>query len=146
MDACRYYAALIAGALAGIDKEQLLSARFSLIPGLWERKPLHPEIAEIASGSFKHRQPPQIKGSGYVVRSLEAALWAFYTTSDFRSGCLAAANLGDDADTTAAIYGQLAGAYYGLEGIPVGWVEKLSMLNDILRLADGCYELSSKML
>lgn len=146
IDACRYSAALIVGALKGIDKESLLAKDFSLVPGHWERNPLHLEIAEIAAGSFKQRNPPQIKGSGFVVRSLEAALWAFYTTSDFRSGCLTAANLGDDADTTAAIYGQLAGAYYGLEGIPAAWVEKVSLLQEILRLADGCYELSGKML
>lgn len=146
VDACCYYAALTAAALTGMDKKALLSENFALIPGLLEAKPLHPEIAEIASGSFKHRQPPQIKGTGFVVRSLEAALWAFYTSNDFRSGCLLAANLGDDADTTAAIYGQLAGAYYGLAGIPEEWVGKLSLLDDILRLAEGCSILSREML
>ena len=146
IDACRYYAVLIAGALRGIEKESLLSANFSLIPGLWEKKPLHPEIAEIAAGSFKLRQPPQIEGAGFVVRALEAALWAFNRSNDFRSGCLLAANLGDDADTTAAIYGQLAGAYYGLAGIPEEWIDLLSQRQEILRLADGCYELSGKML
>lgn len=146
IDACRYYAALIAGALRGIDKESLLSAHFSLVPGQWEKKPLHPEIEEVAAGSFAQRNPPRIKGSGFVVRSLEAALWAFYCTEDYRSGCLLAANLGDDADTTAAIYGQLAGAYYGLVGIPAEWVGKINMLDEILHLADGCYELSGKML
>lgn len=146
VDACRYYAVLIAGALRGSDKESLLTAHFSLVPGHWERKPLHPEIAEIAAGSFKQRNPPQIKGSGFVVRSLEAALWAFYKSNDYRSGCLLAANLGDDADTTAAIYGQLAGAYYGLAGIPAEWLEKASMLQKILDLAESCYQLSGKML
>jgi len=57
-------------------------------------------------------------GSGYVVKSLEAALWAFSRSSNFREGCLLAVNLGNDADTTGAIYGQLAGAYYGVEGFP----------------------------
>ena len=60
-------------------------------------------------------------GSGYVVRSMEAALWAFHRSSSFEEGCLLAVNLGDDADTTAAIYGQLAGAYYGIDGIPREW-------------------------
>ena len=58
-------------------------------------------------------------------RGGEAALWAFATTGDFRSGALAAVNLGDDADTTGAIYGQLAGAFYGTEGIPVAWRERV---------------------
>jgi ADP-ribosylglycohydrolase len=146
IDACRYYGALIAAALNGAEKTTLLAEDFSLVPGLWEKKPLHPEIAEIAAGSFKNRQPPQIKGSGFVVRALEAALWAFYQTEDFRSGCLLAANLGDDADTTSAIYGQLAWAYYGLEGIPREWVIKLSLVDDILRLAEGCHALANEML
>jgi ADP-ribosyl-[dinitrogen reductase] hydrolase len=76
---------------------------------MWRDEPLDPEIDEIAAGSFKRRRPPEIKGTGFVVRSLEVAMWAFSTTGDFREGCLAAANLGDDADTTAAVYGQLAG-------------------------------------
>lgn len=59
-----------------------------------------------------------IKGSGYVVESLEAALWAFHHSSSFEEGLLLAVNLGDDADTTGAVYGQLAGAYYGMEGLP----------------------------
>lgn len=146
IDACRYYGALIAAALNGAEKTTLLAEDFSLVPGLWQQKPLHPEIAEIAAGTFKRRQPPQIKGSGFVVRALEAALWAFYQTEDFRSGCLLAANLGDDADTTPAIYGQLAGAYYGLDGIPREWVVKLSLVDDILRLAEGCHALANEML
>jgi ADP-ribosylglycohydrolase len=61
-----------------------------------------------------------------VVHSLEAALWAFYHGSTFREGCLLAANLGEDADTTAAVYGQLAGAFYGEEGIPAEWRARLA--------------------
>jgi len=57
-----------------------------------------------------------IVGSGYVVQSLEAALWAFYKSSTFKEGCLIAVNLGHDADTTGAIYGQLEGSYYRIEG------------------------------
>lgn len=89
--------------------------------------PLSPEIREVASGTFLKRNPPQIIGSGFVVRSLEAALWAFAHTQTFAEGCLKAANLGDDSDTTAAIYGQLAGAYYGLDAIPLHWREQITM-------------------
>lgn len=95
------------------------------VPGMWKNNPLAPKIDEIASGSFKNRNPPKIKGSGYVVKSMEAALWAFYHSSTFQDGALLAVNLGDDADTTGAIYGQLAGAYYGEEGIPKEWRGKL---------------------
>jgi len=78
-----------------------------------DEHPLTSEIDEIARGSFRHREPPDIEGTGYVVKSLEAALWAFHRGGSFQEGCLMAVNLGDDADTTGAVYGQLAGAYYG---------------------------------
>jgi ADP-ribosyl-[dinitrogen reductase] hydrolase len=136
VDACRYMGALICGALAGVAKEALLSRRYAPVSGYWEQNPLVSEIDEIACGLFKNRQPPEIKGTGYVVKSLEAALWAFYRSESYREGCLIAANLGDDADTTAAIYGQLAGAYYGLAGIPIAWREKLALYALIEAFAD----------
>jgi len=116
VDACRFFGSLIVGALNGETKEELLSSRL----------PFCKEIEEVQAGSYKRKQPPEIVGSGYVVKSLEAALWAFYSSDNFKDGCLLAVNLGDDADTTAAIYGQIAGAYYGLEAIPIGWREKLA--------------------
>jgi ADP-ribosyl-[dinitrogen reductase] hydrolase len=137
MDACRYFAGLIIGALNGTDKDTLLARGFSPVPGLWQREPLATRIAEIAAGSFRRRDPPAIRGTGYVVQSLEAALWAFDRSTDFREGALLAVNLGDDADTTGAIYGQIAGAYYGVQGIPVEWREKLA-LGDRL---GGCADL-----
>ena len=76
---------------------------------------LHPKVVAAARST---REPPAVRGGGYVVDALEAALWALRSTSTFEAGVLAAVNLGDDADTTAAIYGQLAGAVYGLDGHP----------------------------
>lgn len=121
VDACRYYGALIAAALRG---EELR----------YDGPPLAPKVAEVAAGSWRFGR---VKGSGYVVRSLEAALWAFHSTSDFRSGALKAVNLGDDADTTGAIYGQLAGAVYGVEGIPSEWLDRLAKRGLIESFADG---------
>ena len=63
---------------------------------------------------------------GYVVKSLEAALWAFHDAKDFREAVLRAVNLGDDADTTGAVCGQLAGAYWGESGIPKEWRDGLA--------------------
>jgi ADP-ribosyl-[dinitrogen reductase] hydrolase len=137
VDACRYMAALIVGALRDVPKEALLSPYFCLEPGYWRQYPLCPEIDEIAAGSFKQRNPPEIKGNGYVVMSLEAALWAFHHSTSFRSGALLAVNLGDDADTTGAIYGQLAGAYYGEEGIPQEWRAMLAKRELIVELAEA---------
>lgn len=126
LDACRYFGGLIVGAVRGADKEELLSERYTPAPGIWDEHPLCPEIDAVAAGSFKHKNPPDIIGSGYVVESLEAALWAFYHSADFKEGCLLAVNLGNDADTTAAVYGQIAGAFYGLTGIPDTWRNSLA--------------------
>lgn len=127
VDGCRYLCALLVGALRGESKDVLLGPCYAPEEGIGRAEPLTAAIQEVAAGSFARREPPKICGSGYVVRSLEAALWAFHRSETFEEGCLAAANLGDDADTTAAVYGQLAGAYYGVQGIPRDWVEKLAM-------------------
>ena len=82
-----------------------------------------------------------MRGGGYVIDALEAALWALRTTSSFEEGVLAAVNLGDDADTTAAIYGQLAGAHYGLDGIPARWRERVHQRDEILAFADALFDL-----
>lgn len=142
VDACRYLAALIIGAARGTPKDELLSPQFAPSPGYWSRDPLHPVIAEIANGSFKRKSPPQIRGTGYVADCLEAALWAFYHASDFREGCLEAVNLGDDADTTAAVYGQLAGAHYGESAIPTEWRSRLARKPLIDRFAELLFQLA----
>jgi ADP-ribosyl-[dinitrogen reductase] hydrolase len=135
VDACRYFAGLIVGALQGLPKPRLLAERFHPVRGQWSRGELHPEIEEVAAGSFLRREPPQIRGTGFVVQSLEAAMWAFARGDDFRSGALLAVNLGDDADTTGAIYGQLAGAHYGFDGIPAHGVAALVKRDQIQQLA-----------
>lgn len=126
VDACRYLAALLVGALHGVAKEKLVSERYCPVPGYWDSHPLCKAVDAVAAGSFTRRQPPEIRGTGFVVRSLEAALWAFHRTDSFREGCLLAANLGEDADTTCAVYGQLAGAFYGEQDIPKPWRAKLA--------------------
>lgn len=143
VDACRYLGGLIVGALSGVDKASLLAPRYTPVPGYWDEQPLVAEIDMVAGGSFKERNPPQIQGSGYVVKSLEAALWAFYHSDSFRQGCLLAANLGDDADTTAAVYGQLAGAHYGIDNIPPDWLARLAQRDTIETLADRLYHLAN---
>ncbi len=145
IDACRYLGALIAGAVQGASKAALLSPRYAPVAGLWERRPLCPEIDDIARGSFQQKSPPAIVGSGYVVKSLEAALWAFAQSSTFREGCLLAVNLGHDADTTGAIYGQLAGVYYGIDGILPEWLEPIAHADLIRELADKLFELEKTL-
>lgn len=143
IDGCRYLAALLLGALNGEAKKALLQPRYSPVPGLWDEQPLVAEIDAVAAGSFLGKEPPDIRGTGYVVESLEAALWAFARSNDFREGCLLAANLGDDADTTAAVYGQLAGAYYGASSIPAPWRATLARREEIVALAEGLWSVAS---
>ncbi|MFZ1291230.1 MAG: ADP-ribosylglycohydrolase family protein [Melioribacteraceae bacterium] len=97
------------------------------------------KIVDIARGNYKDKVSSEIRGTGYVVDSLEAALWCFYKTDNFKEAILMAANLGDDADTTAAVCGQLAGAYYGVSGIPDNWLDKLYMKNEIIEIANTLY-------
>ena len=130
VDSCRFLGALIAAAVTGSAKDELLDAQF------WQWGALHPEIEEVARGSFKRKSPPAIEGSGYVVRCLEAALWALHVADSFREGALLAVNLGDDADTTGAVYGQIAGAIYGDAAIPQDWLAKLAFHDLIGDFAD----------
>lgn len=144
-DACKYFTGILIGALSGVNKKMLLSDLYSPVPGLWKKEKLQPAIESIASGSFKRRYPPSIKSTNYVVDSLEAALWAFYRSANFREGALMLANLGDDSSTTCAIYGQLAGAVYGVSDIPTDWLKKLSMKNKIEEFVTQLFNLSEQL-
>lgn len=118
LSACRYLATVLAALIRGEERDKVLSPDWPPLRQLHATKPLHPSILEVAQGSFRRKQPPVIRGSGWVVQSLEAALWAFHAAADFEEAILRAVNLGDDADTTGAVCGQLAGASWGESGIP----------------------------
>lgn len=123
LESCRAFGLLLHSALAGIPKAELLaSARY-------ESSSL--KVNEILKGSFLTKAEADIRGSGYCIESLEAALWCFMHTESFEAAILRAVNLGDDADTTGAIVGQLAGAFYGVDAIPKGWLSQLSLQEDI---------------
>jgi ADP-ribosylglycohydrolase len=139
VDACRYLAALLIAAANGASKNELLAEPFEPVGDIWRERPLSPKIAAVAAGSFKHRMPPDIRGTGYVVDSLESALWAFHRSRSFREGARLAVNLGDDADTTGAVYGQLAGAFYGENSIPSEWRRKLASRKLIVSFADQLF-------
>lgn len=115
-------------ALVGHSKDAILAVTYP--------EPLSAKVDAIARGAYMAKSIDEIRGSGYAVESLEAALWCFWHTSSFKSAVLQAANLGDDADTTAAICGQLAGAYYGVQEIPESWLQQLAMEQEIISLAD----------
>ena len=128
LDACRLLARILHRAFEGQSKEDVLFADAAFSGA--------PKIQSIARGSYRDTSRDAVRGSGYVVDSLEAALWCVWTTDTFEAAILEATNLGDDADTTAAVAGQVAGALYGIEGIPARWREKVAMRELIVELAD----------
>ncbi len=137
VDSCRVLGTMIAVAIGGAPKDEVLDpARFADVD-------LHPLVCDIVDGSYRTKEPPEIRGTGYCIDALEASLWAFDRADSYRDAVLAAANLGDDADTTAAICGQLAGAFWGESGIPAEWRRKLALKDTISDLADGLWKLAS---
>ncbi len=116
VSACAIYADMLADAIEGRSRTEVLRPRNEGVG----------KIRPIMKGSWRGKPRHLVQSSGYVVHALEAAIWSVARTSDFRSAVLTAANLGDDADTTAAIAGQLAGALYGMSRIPAEWLDKLA--------------------
>ncbi|MCE9614873.1 MAG: ADP-ribosylglycohydrolase family protein [Lentisphaerae bacterium] len=127
IDACQLLARMLVKALAGKSKDEILFGTGQM--------DLAPKIAAIAAGKYRNKGENEIRGTGYVVDSLEAALWCFNQTDNYRDAILKAVNLGDDADTTAAVCGQIAGAFYGEDGIPSEWLAPLCMRETIVEFA-----------
>lgn len=135
IDACRLFGSLLVKALAGKSREEILFGEH--FPP--DAPAPAPAIAAIAAGEYSSKNVDNVYGGGYVVSCLEAALWCFLHTDSFEEAVLRAANLGNDADTTAAVCGQIAGAYYGEKNIPKGWLKKLAMRDTIGDLAEQLY-------
>ena len=131
VDSSKLFGAILLAALSGGSKSEVLTDH-----GISSEEIASPSVLEIANGAYLSKSIDEIFGSGYVIQSLEAALWCFNASSTFREAILLAVNLGDDADTTAAICGQVAGAFYGAKAIPTEWLERLVMCNEITELAD----------
>ncbi|KAK5047252.1 hypothetical protein LTR84_006774 [Exophiala bonariae] len=137
--ACGLYAPLAYKALNGTSKDELATSLATSIVA--QSNQLDPVLRERLQNYHTRQdwqtQPSEnIRSSGYVVDSIEAALWAFFSTDTFEEGAIAAVNLGDDADTIGAIYGGLAGAFYGIETVPKAWrdaMQRVDLLEDVVR-------------
>ena len=134
IDACIVYADMIAEAIAGAPRSVVMRPRSESYAG---------SIGEIAAGRWRGKPRRAIRSSGYVAHSLEAALWCVGRSSSFADAVILAANLRDDADTTAAITGQLAGALYGYSGIPAQWREKVAWGERLASKAAALFERGS---
>ncbi|KAF7786056.1 hypothetical protein PRUB_a0500 [Pseudoalteromonas rubra] len=130
VESCELFGYLIHKAFNANSKNEI----FEAIPGNFCA-----ELQPISEFSFDTLDYMELTGSGYVIESLISALWCFYHGENFKDSILLAANIGNDADTTAAICGQIAGAYYGYSGIPKEWRESIAMASEIKQLALDLY-------
>lgn len=124
VEGCELLADLLAAAIGGVTLPDLVVS----------------DAARRIRGFRPSQSRGEVRGSGYVVASLHAALWAVSRTSTFRDAVLLAANLGEDADTTAAVAGQIAGALYGAAGIPAEWLDRLAWRGRIERLGGNLFD------
>lgn len=149
-EACQVYTHLITLILTqpGITKAELFTAlqeypfTSTILRTTFDRyKNDRDERSTTKFECFVRTPDSEIKSSGYVVHTLEAALWAFFSTSTFQEGALKAVNLGDDADTVGAVYGGLSGAWYGIEAIPNEWIDGLQAKNMLDEVVGGVVKL-----
>ena len=138
IEACQLYTRLIVDMLvstAGPTK----SSVFTSFQGFKLRtEPMIKAFAKYESLDFVKQIPDsEISSSGFVVHTLDAAFWAFLSTDTFRDGALKVVNLGNDADTVGAVFGGLAGAFYGFDAIPDSWINGLQAKEVVDRVVDG---------
>lgn len=134
VDACVFFGRLLADAIAGVPADPLRGGA--------GHSGLSPAITAMAHGEWRGKARNMIHSSGYVVHTLEAALWCVDQSRSFAEAVLIAANLGDDADTVAAVTGQLAGAIYGRDAIPRHWRERLAWTARIEAIAHELFDAS----
>ena len=135
VEACAFLATLLREAILGADKATVLA------PRVWKG---HPAVRAVAGGSWHGKGRAAIRASGYVVHTLEAALWAVGETESFEEALILAVNLGEDSDTVGAVTGQLAGALYGMDGIPRRWLQPLAWSGRIASLAGALVQRGSE--
>ena len=127
IECCQLLASVLCRILDGAKKDDILSDILF--------RPKEQAVADLASGQFLNKTYADIEATGHCVATLEAALWCFIKTDNFRDAVLKAVNLGDDADTVGAVVGQIAGAYYGEDAIPETWRQQLVRGEEIRRMA-----------
>ncbi|VUD42257.1 ADP-ribosyl-[dinitrogen reductase] glycohydrolase [Thalassocella blandensis] len=135
VDACRYFGGLLLGAIKGATKDELTQSVYEPYPGAWKTQTLEPEVIRVATQAHLKTRD-KVSSTGYVIHTLEAALWAFANSRSFEEGAVLAVNLAGDADTVGAVYGQLAGAFYGDYNLDPTWIKKLALPSIFYAYAD----------
>lgn len=141
--ACQLFGWILSNTLAGKSKEDILfNSGNPCFIGFGARPGVEYDFSKllsIANGDYRSKSITEICGNAYVINSLEAALWCFFTTDSYKDAITLAVRIGDDTDTTAAIVGQLAGAYYGYSAIPIEWLTMIDMNDKIDLIANTLY-------
>jgi len=135
--ACVIYVFIAERLIAGDDIKSATSKSLELVIAHYKNSGFASELEyfnKIGCGTFANTPEDEISSSGYVVHTLEAALWCLLNTDSYESCVLKAVNLGEDTDTVAAVAGGLAGIIYGIEGIPQKWLCQIPRLEYIMEL------------
>ncbi|MCL6477508.1 MAG: ADP-ribosylglycohydrolase family protein [Peptococcaceae bacterium] len=137
--ACVFYSLLAKELLKGEDFMGAYGNVINRLPALAQCFNLAgelPHFSRILTGMLEGLAENDINSDGYVVSTLEAALWCLLKGTNFSETVLKAVNLGSDSDTTGAVAGGLAGIYYGLGSIPRKWLDVLAKVEDVMVLSN----------
>lgn len=136
--ACRIYVAVVENLMNGMEKEEAITAGIQKFKEQIENVSMLAEFGKLLDLEWLERT--FVRSSGYVVDTLEAALWCFLNTNTYRDCVLTAVNLGEDTDTVAAVAGGLSGIVYGCggkNGIPTRWINQIARREWIQMLCDN---------
>ena len=134
--ATEVFAALLVGALLGWSPQQLMDVSWASTGAAFDEM-----AARVISPDPQVRASWEAETSGYIVNGLRLAVHGLLDFPSFKDATLAIANMGGDSDTNAAIYGQLGGAFYGIEAIPASWRERVHLGEEIDQLARDLVDL-----
>ena len=146
VEACQVYVRLICAILRSHEKQPSKSALFDVLKEFaFKTSKIKDTFAQYKNMHDLVSAPESsISSSGFVLHTLEAALWVFFGTESFRDGAIRVVNLGDDADTVGAVYGGIAGAFYGIEEVPDTWLNRLKAKHLIDDVVEGVVALAEK--
>jgi ADP-ribosylglycohydrolase len=142
--ACFYYLEFEKQIIEGINKNEIYNnLQHDITEYLLSISIESSELAQfdrLLKQDISKVNPEEIKSGGYVIETIEAAIWCILTTNNYKDAVLKAVNLGHDTDTTGAVTGGLAGLLYGMENIPIEYRNSIAKYDDIIDLAERIYK------
>ena len=142
IESCIVLSLIISGALLGKSKQEICSSMYGKEFLPYQDKIKSPEVLSIwRDCAYKNKTKEQISGKGFVITTLECALWSFWNAGNYRDTIGLCYERGHDTDTTCAVAGSIAGAYYGYDGIPKEWKNKIAKKELILEMSETLFKL-----